>query len=154
MSTLVVFYHYDDRPMVQSELPGRQPSKRIVSFFWKSGIETGLESLVFTKQQNDYSHNESYSFFHYLRCEGQRCDTYPWRNRPIIGAIRCPACDIIIEGSLHSLHGIRGWPWPIACGKSPYIFAIAPEAHRIFKGILIMNMHGPAAILKIIYTIF
>src|SRR5580692_9286682 len=73
----VIFYHYYDRSIVQPELPGRQPSKRIFSSFWKSGIETGLESPLFIKQEINYNHNGPHCLKYRLRSKGKCCDTHP-----------------------------------------------------------------------------
>ena len=84
----------------------------------------------------------THRFKHNLRCERERSDDRPRRNRAVMQTKESASCYVIGKHPLDFVHLKNGRPWSVARGQSPAVFVIVGKSKRILDPILSVNVGG------------
>src|SRR5262245_46732299 len=145
----VVLHHEDHRTLVDAEMVGRDPPAGRAVRHRVRRVERRLEAVSLRRAEIELRHGAE-GGNHDLRCERQRGDDHPRRQRAVVGTVGRTAGAVPIELALDPVHPPGLEAGPVTRGDAPAVLAVAGELERILPRILLMDVGRPPAVLEVI----
>src|SRR5688500_1744311 len=145
----VVLDHQNNRPLIDSEVIWRHPptsramrdSKRLVER-WLEPIFTLHPQFHFPRLPHGRDDN--------LRSKRKRGDDNPRRDGTVVGAERGASSGIVEKLAFDAIDHTLRPTGPIACCKSPTMFAVAGKVHGIVNRVFLLHKRALPAILEVV----